>query len=92
MSVNNSEYSETGIVHITLFRGGRNFRRGSACGRAVRRLVISVVEVVEGGARTVETPETPGRIARGIDTSVIPASPTLPFRPSTCLTCSLSSC
>lgn len=42
-----------------------------------RRLVISVVEVVEGGARTVEAPETPGRIARGIDTSVIPASPTL---------------
>lgn len=46
-----------------------------------RRLVISVVEVVEGGARTVEAPETPGRIARGIDTSVIPASPTLSVPP-----------
>lgn len=55
-----------------------------------RRLVISVVEVVEGGARTVEAPETPGRIARGIDTSVIPASPTLSFHPSTSLTYSLS--
>lgn len=56
---------------------GRNFRTSfrKLAVAWTRRLVISVVEVVEGGARAVEAPETPGRIARGIDTSVIPRIP-----------------